>query len=203
MYSTKQKGWWRNNDLVVHCSLWSSFSWLPERRFFFWWKTPLIAVSTPALYPINHIKWLEKSEREIPKSECLHFWRRNVTFLHFTSLTVIVLFTTTCFISECCSLNDAPCSSVTWERSCRSHKRTSLTLSPVLLLQHLPRDDIFFSSTAPVKVTNYLSCALCTETLNRLACNTLRISWYADLCVACLVKSHQPTCGPKHYSTVC
>lgn len=125
------------------------------------------------------------------KEKCL-------VFLHFTSLTMIVLFTTMCFISGCCSLNDAPCSTVTWERSCRSHKRTSLTLSPILLLKHLPRDGIFFSSTTPVRVTNYFSCSRCTETLNRLACNTLRISWYADLCVACLVKLHMWTKTLQH-----
>lgn len=49
-------------SLVVHCSPRSSFSWLLERGFFFWWKTPLIAVSTPALSPINHVKWLEKRD---------------------------------------------------------------------------------------------------------------------------------------------
>lgn len=50
---------------------------------------------------------------------------------------------------------------VTWERCCRSHERTSVTLSPILLLNHLSREEILFSSTTPVKVSHLVitSCA--------------------------------------------
>lgn len=43
---------------------------------------------------------------------------------------------------------------VTWERCHRSQERISVTLSPILLLKHLPREGILFSSTTPVKVSD-------------------------------------------------
>lgn len=49
---------------------------------------------------------------------------------------------------------DATGESVTWERRRRSQEWTSLTLSPMLLLKHLPREGILFSSTTPGKVSS-------------------------------------------------
>lgn len=89
-------------SLVEHCSPRSSFSRLPERRFF-WLKTPLIAISTPALFRINHVKWREKRGFQARQSEHLHFQVIVVNvmlyvFLQFTSLSELRLCTIACFI---------------------------------------------------------------------------------------------------------
>lgn len=59
-------------SLVEHRSPWSSSSWLPERRrFFYWWKTPLFAISTLAVYTINHVKWAGEESGALPR--CIYF----------------------------------------------------------------------------------------------------------------------------------
>lgn len=146
-------------SLVEHCSPRSSFSWLPERGFFFWWKTPLIAVSTLALYPINHVKWLEKrdfSSHCHPTVWVSPFWRkRSSSFLCFFAvhLTIWVWINHHCVLHSVKAVQCDLMLQVTLlpGRWCRPQETTSITLFPILLLKHLPREGISFSSTTPLK----------------------------------------------------
>lgn len=56
-------------SLVEHRSPWSSSHWLPgRRRFFYWWKTPLFAISTLAVYTINYPKWVGEESGALPRT---------------------------------------------------------------------------------------------------------------------------------------
>ncbi len=184
-------------SLVEHCSPRSSFSRLPERGFFFWWKTPLIAVSTPALYPINHVKWPEKRDY---RAHCLSI-SIQVRKCHLLCVFAVHLTVESYdYAQSRASLSeyravwfDATGEIVTWERCRRSQEKTSLTLSPMLLLKHLPREGILFSSTIPVKVSDPVitSHARSAHRQNKPACNTPRIHWYTAFLCCCLVNAHQ------------
>lgn len=94
----------------------------------------------------------------------------------------------------CIGWFDATGDIVTWERCCRSQERTSVTLSPILLLKHLPREGILFSSTTPVKVsapviTSHARCAHTHGTdLHAIPPGFTGIQLS---CAVCLVKAHQ------------
>lgn len=79
-------------SLVEHCSPRSPFSWLPERGCFFWWETPLIAASTPALYAINHAKLLEKRERLPLSLWGTPFWSKSMSALLLLTLFFVCWF---------------------------------------------------------------------------------------------------------------
>lgn len=157
-------------SLVEHCSPRSSFSWLPERRFFFWWKAPLIAVSTPALYPICHVN-LAWEERLSGLTVGVSPFSSNSSKCHLQRWTYDYAQSRASLSESCTVWSDATGEIVTWERCRRSQENTSVTLSPMLLLKHLPREGILFSSTTPVKVSDpVITCMLPLHTDKEQTC---------------------------------